>query len=55
MGRAPTPGSNRVVSPGDPDRFLPSTVPTSVSGSMTKRQMQATATMVPKGMAREAW
>ena len=36
-----------------PARFLPSTLPTRVRGRMTKRQMQVTATIVPKGIALE--
>ena len=38
-----------------PAMFLPNTVPTNVSGRMTKMQMDATAIMVKKGIAREAW
>ena len=34
-----------------PARFLPRTLPTRVRGKMTKRQMQVTATIVPKGIA----
>ena len=37
-----------------PAKFLPSTVPTSVRGRMTKTHMDATAIMVVKGIALEA-
>lgn len=39
---------------GCPSRLRPTTVPTRVRGKMTNRQMHVTATMVPKGMARDA-
>lgn len=40
---------------GCPSRFRPTTVPTSVNGKITKKQIQVTTTMVLKGIARDAW
>ena len=38
-----------------PAKFLPSTVPTNVRGKMTNMHMDATAIIVVKGIALEAW
>lgn len=40
---------------GCPSKFLPTTVPTRVSGKMTKIHIQVTTTIVLNGIARDAW